>query len=55
MFVTLFALAIGFFLLRHFLTKKQQDRPLPPGPKGYPIIGVSHSESVNVLKSQTLL
>ena len=38
---TLFTLGVGLFLFYQFLTRKKRDRYLPPGPKGYPIIGVS--------------
>jgi len=40
-----FALSIGLFVtvLYKFLTEKR-GRPTPPGPKGYPIIGVSDSD-----------
>jgi len=48
--VTLFALGFGLFLLYQFLARKQRGRPLPPGPKGYPIIGVSDSESGTAVK-----
>ena len=38
-------LGIVVFLLYLFLTKKRGG-PLAPGPKGYPIIGVSDSDSI---------
>ncbi|GAB1197750.1 hypothetical protein APSETT444_007053 [Aspergillus pseudonomiae] len=37
--ITLLVGALGLYLLSHFLQLKGTDRRLPPGPKGWPIIG----------------
>ncbi len=39
--VTLFSLGIGLFFIYQYVTSRKQGRPLPPGPKGLPIVGVS--------------
>jgi hypothetical protein len=39
--VELGLLGIGFYLLRAYLRKVNTPAPLPPGPQGLPVVGVS--------------
>lgn len=43
--VDLGLLTFGFYLLRAYLRKINMPAPLPPGPRGLPVVGVSFQSS----------